>query len=404
MLARDEPLRETEAVIRRSRRKRRQRGGHGAGDFAAGLVVLAALEEKSIARLRALAHHHHVGDSRAEFRRGFFRGGERGVGAFRGGVGIFAVKFCQFLALRWRAFRRFDEQCGADGVRHFLRVFSRRFDRWLRGCLGAETLLPSRLQGRQRLVRLRDFRRCGLHRGLELREFFLLLGRGQRQHGFRVAAFARAARAAEFIHHAEFVVGIEVGEELVKFLLRDRVVFVIVTAAAVQRERHPREPGRLHAVDHRFRKPLLDDAPALAVEPVIALKAGRHDLVTRRVWQQVAGELLDRKTVERHVRIQRANHPVAPRPLLALRVALESVAVRIACHVEPARRHVLAVARRSEQPVHHALIRAGRGVFLKIGDLLRRRRQAREIERRAADQRFPRRLGRWLQSLFRELF
>ena len=65
------------------------------------------------------------------------------------------------------------------------------------------------------------------------------------------------------------------------------------------------------------------------------------------VGQQVAGELLDRELVERHVAVEGVDHPVAPPPHVALAVGLVAVGVGIAGRVEPAGRHPLAVARRS---------------------------------------------------------
>ena len=55
------------------------------------------------------------------------------------------------------------------------------------------------------------------------------------------------------------------------------------------------------------------------------MKAGRDFLIERRARQQIAGQLLDRELVERHVRVERADDPVAPRPQFAVAVHLVAV-------------------------------------------------------------------------------
>ena len=60
------------------------------------------------------------------------------------------------------------------------------------------------------------------------------------------------------------------------------------------------------------------------------IDAGRDLLIRRRTRQQVARDLLDRKLVERHVPVERVDHPIAPRPHPAFAVHLKPVAVRVA--------------------------------------------------------------------------
>ena len=120
---------------------------------------------------------------------------------------------------------------------------------------------------------------------------------------------------------------------------------MIVAAGAADREAKPDRAGGLDAVDHVLDLCLGGDRAALAVEHVVAVEAGGDELIERRLRQQVAGELLDREFVERHVVVQCVDDPVPPMPLVAGAVGLESVGVGVACGVEPALRHVLPVAR-----------------------------------------------------------
>ena len=62
------------------------------------------------------------------------------------------------------------------------------------------------------------------------------------------------------------------------------------------------------------------------------------------VQQQITGELLNRELIERHVGIQRADHPVAVAPDLPPGIAGITRAVGIAGQIQPLTRPVLAVA------------------------------------------------------------
>ena len=64
-------------------------------------------------------------------------------------------------------------------------------------------------------------------------------------------------------------------------------------------------------------------------------KAGRHALGLRRVWQQVAGDLLDDELVVGHVAIDGVDHPIAPKILLARQILFVAVAIGVSGHIEP---------------------------------------------------------------------
>ena len=144
---------------------------------------------------------------------------------------------------------------------------------------------------------------------------------------------------------------------------------------------------------------LLLDRPSLARRDVAAVVARGDELVERGIGQQVAGKLLDDELVERLVGVERLDHPVAIGPDLAIVVQVQAMGVAVAGGVEPEPGHVLAVARRVEQPVHELLISLVRAIGQEGIDLLGRRGQAGQVEEDAADQGRRVGLGRGVQPL-----
>ena len=172
---------------------------------------------------------------------------------------------------------------------------------------------------------------------------------------------------------------------------------MVVAARAAERETEPDGRERLSLIEKIFDAVLLGDASAFAVDHVIAIESGGDALIERGVRQQIAGELLDREAIERHVRVHRVHHPVAPRPHRARAVPLITVRIGVTRGIEPIPNHPLAVTRTREKPVHDALVSGGGFVGEKRVHLRQRRRQAGEIERHATNQRFARRFGRGLE-------
>ncbi len=93
--------------------------------------------------------------------------------------------------------------------------------------------------------------------------------------------------------------------------------------------------------------------------------------------------------VVRHVGVERVDDPVAVAEALRIEPGFERVGLvlAVAGHVEPVPGPPLAVVRRGEQAVDHTGERLGRLVGQERLDLVGRRRQAGQVERRAADQR-----------------
>ncbi len=138
---------------------------------------------------------------------------------------------------------------------------------------------------------------------------------------------------------------------------------------------------------------------ALAVRHRVAVERRGDELLVGRIRQEVAGQLLDGELVERLVLVEGADDVIAVEPDGPRRVVGVAGRVGVAGQVEPHPRPVLAERVLRQQAVHHFLV----GVGALVGDervhLGRRRRQAGQVERDAANERFPVRFGRMRQAL-----
>ena len=126
---------------------------------------------------------------------------------------------------------------------------------------------------------------------------------------------------------------------------------------------------------------------AFLVDLRVAVEAGGDLLLERGVRQQVAGELFDRKTVERQVAVEGVDHPIAILPDLPRGVDAVAVGVGIASQVEPVAAPAFAIVGRGQQAIDQTLVGI-RGLVINKGvDLGGRGRQAQQVEAEAADQR-----------------
>ena len=146
----------------------------------------------------------------------------------------------------------------------------------------------------------------------------------------------------------------------------------------------------IHAVKHRLHAKLLRVHAALLVDHRVAQESRGHDLVLRGLRQLIARQLLDHKLVVGQIAVVGVHHPVAVKPDEAHRVLLIAVAVCVVRGIQPVARPALAIVRRIQQCGDRALD-AACGVFLiscgKGIDLLRRGRQAGQVQVQAAQQR-----------------
>ena len=150
---------------------------------------------------------------------------------------------------------------------------------------------------------------------------------------------------------------VEKCEQPVKILLRNRIVFMIVAARARQREAEEHRAHRLHAIGHVFHNPFVRNRATLGVDAVVAVEARGHLREKIAVRQQVARHLFGHKPIKRHIVIERLDQPIAPHPHVTQSIVLVAVRIGIPRSLHPAQRHVLAIARRSQQPVDRFFIR-----------------------------------------------
>ena len=258
-------------------------------------------------------------------------------------------------------------------------------------------------------VHLRGLRRrdprCKILRRLAapLRQRRVCLRDGPRQ--FRVPFFIRRRRQVKHrlrVLHIAVARGLrgvpKVRRHRVKIFLRDRIEFVVVARRAIRREPEPHPRSRRHAVIRIQREIFLRDGSALRGRHVAAVKARRQQLIARRVREQIARDLLDREFIEPLVAVERRDHPIAIRPHLPVVINVDAVRVRIPRRIEPVPTAVLAPLRYGHEFCDELFIRVRRGVFHECLDLLRLRRQPREIERKPPRQRAAIRFRRRLQS------
>ena len=173
--------------------------------------------------------------------------------------------------------------------------------------------------------------------------------------------------------------------------LRNGIKLVVMAAGAADGEA---EQGRARGAHHvvQFVGPLVGREHRIGRTDLVLRPA--HDEARGGVGAQlVAAELLLQKGVVGLVGIERFDHPVAIRPGVGPGpVHLEAVALGEPHDVEPVPRPAFAVVRRREQPIDEFTVgsvnAAGRAAgILECGDLFRRGRQSREVERHPADER-----------------
>ena len=190
-----------------------------------------------------------------------------------------------------------------------------------------------------------------------------------------VAVHGRLRRVPEERRHAVEVLG------------ADRIELVIVAARAPHGQPQPDLRRGLDAIGGVVGQVLLGNRPAFVGAHARPDEPRRDQLGGRRPGQQVAGNLFVREPIEGLVGVEGVDDPVAIGPDAAVVVEVVAVGVGIAHGVEPVPRPVLAVARTRQQAVDQRLVRPRRRVAHEGLDFLGRRRQARQVERDAPDQR-----------------
>ena len=159
------------------------------------------------------------------------------------------------------------------------------------------------------------------------------------------------------------------------------------------KEPQPHGRGGLDSVDGVLDAVLLVDHPTLIRRAVVSVETRRDSLSQCCVGDQVSRDLLDRKLIERLIRVVGSDDPISPGPHVAMAVGVVDAGVSVAGEIEPHHRHTLAVVRRRKQSIDDPLVRKRRRVGEECIDLVESRRKAGEVERHATDQSRPIRLG-----------
>ncbi len=189
-----------------------------------------------------------------------------------------------------------------------------------------------------------------------------------------------------------FVGVVEECRQPVVLTLRKRIELVAVTFSALSRQAEPDRPRCVDAILNGLDAVLFLIDAALAVGQCVAMETRGNLLLNRRVRQQVARKLLDRKPVKRQITIDCVDHPVPPPPGVGTRpVFLVTVAVGVPGQIEPVASTALAEVRRVEQVIDECLIPAGVcvGLLRPLLQFFRLWRQADQIEMQSPDERLP---------------
>ena len=203
--------------------------------------------------------------------------------------------------------------------------------------------------------------------------------------GFRVTAFLRLHLEVHDAAHRRR----ESGEHPVVVLVRERVVFVVVTAGAADGEAEERGArGREHVV-HRVVARALDFVGGdLRGEHTRAEKARGAEGQRVVRLELIARELPAQELVERQVAVERFDDEVAEvKSAGAVVVVFEAAALGEARDIQPVPRPTLAVARGVEQAGEEFRPRVGGGVFEEVVHGLGCWRDAVQVEVSAADER-----------------
>ena len=145
---------------------------------------------------------------------------------------------------------------------------------------------------------------------------------------------------------------IEESRERVILTLRQRIVFVIVTATAVEGQPHPDRAHRFSHIENVIDAVLFWNASPFAIDGIISQEAGRENLLFGRIGQKITRNLPNSEVIIRDVFINRLDDPIPPRPHRALAVALVAITIGIARGIQPRPRKALPKSRVRNESVN----------------------------------------------------
>ena len=166
---------------------------------------------------------------------------------------------------------------------------------------------------------------------------------------------------------------------------------MVVTASTAERQTEKRPAGRFELLvdDVHSHLGFVSFGENLRADTE---KAGRDQLLMLLSLafegQEIAGQLLDDKLIERLVAIERCHDVIAISPRISVcDVFIQTIRVRVPRDIEPMPSPAFAVLWRCEQSIDDSHKCVGRIVSKKSVYLIRRRRQTDQIEGDAADER-----------------
>ena len=179
---------------------------------------------------------------------------------------------------------------------------------------------------------------------------------------------------------------IEEGKHPVEVPRGQRVVFVVVTLRARERQAQPDRGRGADALGGVTQPVFLGVRAHLGGRRAVAQEGGGHQLPLAGLGQQVPGQLLGRELIERQVAIEGVDDVVPVGVHLAEIIIVIAIRIRVARQIEPVLGHPFSECRSGQQPVHHALVCRRGGVGEEGVHLRRRRWQPGEIVTHAPQQ------------------
>ena len=134
-------------------------------------------------------------------------------------------------------------------------------------------------------------------------------------------------------------------ENLIEFLLRDGIKFVVMTPRTTHGQCHPYLASCYYPVHDILSTVFLVNDSPLDRDAVVPVEARGKSLMFAGLWQEITGQLLNGKFIERLITVIGINHPVTPHPLLPLSIILVPVGVSISSEVQPMSGHMFTVCR-----------------------------------------------------------
>ena len=194
--------------------------------------------------------------------------------------------------------------------------------------------------------------------------------------------FARQRRVNEFLFDV-----VKKRVERIVILLRNRIVLMIVTLRAADREAEPDRTHGVGAINGLFKESLVQFDATLTVAQRIAVEAGGDAILGGGVGQQVSRKLQGGEAVKRHVGIERVDDPLPPPPSpRAGEIFFIAVRVRIAGQIKPLASPALSVVRRLKKTIDDPLIGVRRLVRQERIHFGWCGREAGEVKRDTAEQ------------------